>query len=167
MKQLWRVFFIFTVVIFFQTNVVLAAGKSEKDIRCAISSAVLRARAKKDSPEIAKLKKYSPLKLTGKHDGSWLEVQDYSGRVGWVRSSEVSRKLQCVVVKVDRSGLRSGPGKEFPLDSTAMRGASFLDLGGEDGWTRVQDADGHVAWINLDHLWRPTMRLRLSFEHQD
>lgn len=161
MKILLRVLF-FLIICGFHFE---AFAKVEKEIRC-VSALVtgLKTHAKKDSAEIAKLKKYTPLKLTGKKDGSWVESQDFSGRVGWVNSRDLSRKLQCVSVQVDRSGLRSGPGKEYALDSTVSRGTSFLDLGGEDGWTRVQDADGHIAWINLDHLWRPTLRLRMSFE---
>ncbi len=161
MKLLWRVHFFLTICFL---NV-QAFAKAEKEIRCVATLVTsFKSHAKKDSAEISKLKKYTPLKLTGRKDGAWVESQDFSGRVGWVQSRDLSHKYQCVSVQVDRSSLRSGPGKEYGLDSTVTRGASFLNLGGEDGWTRVQDAEGHVAWVNLDHLWRPTLRLRMSFE---
>lgn len=164
MKILWRVLFLLTLCVL---NIE-AFAKVEKEIRCVATQVTsFKSHTKKNSPEIAKLKKYTPLKLTGKKEGSWVESQDFAGRVGWVQSRDLSRKYQCVSVQVEHSSLRSGPGKEFALESRVTRGTSFLNLGGEDGWTRVQDAEGHIAWINLDHLWRPTLRLRMSFEQSE
>lgn len=75
-------------------------------------------------------------------------------------------KPQCVLVRAQRSRLRRGPGKNFPKTSiTAEQGQVFKDIGGEDGWTRVVDPKGNVSWVNLDHVWRPSARLRMSFEY--
>lgn len=56
-----------------------------------------------------------------------------------------------------------GPGPKFEKADLAEQGMVFMDMGGEDGWTQVQNAEGKRAWINLDHTWKPAARVRMSF----
>jgi SH3-like domain-containing protein len=126
--------------------------------------ALLRKEPKLDSKTIAELGKYTPVKPTGKKEGRFIEVVTQSGRKGWVRLGEVSKDYQCVSVAVNKSRLRKGPGDDFPKDVVAQRGDGFLDLGGEDGWTKVERADGSSAWIRLEHTWKPRSKLRMSFD---
>lgn len=108
---------------------------------------------------------YTPVRLTGKSQGQRLEVQNMKGATAFVARRELSFGMRCVTVKVERSRLRKGPGKDFKPAQLSERGESFIDLGGEDGWTQVQNQKGEKAWINLDHTWTPTSRkMRLSFD---
>jgi hypothetical protein len=118
---------------------------------------------KKDPP--IRISKYTPLNWTGKREGRWIEIQTMLGQTYWVRRKDVSTSLRCLTVKVEQSRLHKGPGPTFEKGEVALRGDVFLDMGGEDGWTRIQDAYGMKAWINLDHVWKPESLIRMSFTH--
>lgn len=110
--------------------------------------------------------KYMPLLGTGKRQGSFWEVKDVDSQVHWVAAHDVSTKISCLVVRVKSSRLRMGPGKSFqasPL-GIADRYMAFSDLGGEEGWTQVQDEDGEKAWLSIDHTWKANKKSRVSFE---
>jgi hypothetical protein len=126
--------------------------------------APLRKDPKMDAKTIVEYSKYTPLKLTGKKDGRFVQVTDQRGRTGWLRMGEVSSDYSCLSVKVDKSRMRKGPGSDFPRADVAQRGDGFLDLGGEDGWTKVESADGTSSWIRLEHTWKPRSKVRMSFD---
>jgi SH3-like domain-containing protein len=115
-----------------------------------------------------KAPKFMPLQATGKKQGMWIEVVDLDGQQHWAHKNDLSKKLNCIVVKVASTKLRAGPGKKYELVHLGVvdKYASFLDLGGEDGWTQVQDESGEKAWLDLDHTWKPAKKLRMSFESQ-
>ncbi len=114
--------------------------------------------------ESFKLSRYTPVTWTGKKESGWMEVKDMTGRTYWVRRHDLSFKLKCLSVQVKKSRLRTGPGTNYEQAPVAQQGDSFLDLGGEDGWTRVENSKGEQAWINLDHTWHPASRKRMVFE---
>lgn len=116
------------------------------------------------SKEILVFEKWTPVQGLGKSQKGFKQVKTSRGAIGWVRSTHLSTSKSCISVRVDRSRLRSGPGPDYEAKDLAKRGDAFLDLGGEDGWTKVQDNDGNEAWINLDHVWRPHSKMRMSFE---
>jgi hypothetical protein len=111
-----------------------------------------------------KLSKYTPLFWTGEKQGNWIEVKDVSGRSHWVRRKDVSLKLKCVTVRVAKSKLRTGPGSDYPTSEVISKGEGFLDLGSEDGWIKVKSKEGQEAWMNLDHIWRPSNKFQMKFE---
>jgi len=116
---------------------------------------------KKESP--LKISKYTPLTWTGKKEGRWLEVQNMFGQTYWVRGKDLSTSMHCLTVRVDQTRLYKGPGNEFEKADLALKGEAFLDMGGEDGWTQVQNSEGKRAWINLDHIWKPQSTIRMTF----
>ncbi len=117
------------------------------------------------SQVVAKAPRYTPLKWTGNKKLGFFEVYSRDRKKSWIRLSQISPKLICLQVKVKRSQLFDGPGKNFAkAEINAVLGDSFRDLGGEDGWTLVEDREGHRAWINLDHTWKPAQLMRMSFE---
>jgi len=116
------------------------------------------------SKEIYSVGKYFPFLPTGKKEKGYSQVQDMDGKIGWVRSRDLNWHWNCLAVKVQKSKLRSGPGTQFSSAETAEKGESFLDIGGEDGWIQVQNADGEKQWVNLDHIWKPREAMRMSFE---
>ncbi len=114
-----------------------------------------------------KVPKYMPFMATGKRQGSgWLEVKDVDGQSHWVEGRLMTNSWNCVVVRTKSTRLRMGPGKQFqpsPL-GLADRYTAFLDLGGEDGWTQIENDDGEKGWVNMDHLWKPSRRMKMSFD---
>lgn len=119
------------------------------------------------APVTWRVPKYMPLMATGKRQaGAWLEVRDLDGQTHWVPRNRVTSNLSCIVVKAKATRLRMGPGKQFqpsPI-GLAEKYAAFLDLGGEDGWTQIENDDGEKGWVNMDHIWRPLMRTRMTFD---
>jgi SH3-like domain-containing protein len=128
------------------------------------SKSILYESASSRSKELLQLEKWTPLQGIGKSQKGFKHVRTSSGVSGWIRSAHVSEGKSCVSVRVERSRLRSGPGLDYEAKELAKRGDVFLDLGGEDGWTKVRDNNGNEAWINLDHVWRPQSKMRMSFE---
>jgi hypothetical protein len=110
--------------------------------------------------------RFTPLLGSGKMRGAFLEVTNVDGTTFWIHKSDVTSRYSCLVVKVKRTTLRKGPGNNFGSAKTAFaeKHEAFRDLGGEDGWTLVQDEMGEVSWISLDQTWKPKSKIRLSFE---
>lgn len=131
-----------------------------------VKIASLKSSPETDAKEIRKLPQYTPLETTGKTKRNWIQVKEYSGNIAWIHRREISYVQKCILVKVSKSKLLKGPGDNFETVVTAKKGQGYLDLGdGEDGWLHVEDAEGKQAWVQLDHIWRPTVhRLRMSFE---
>lgn len=108
--------------------------------------------------------KYTPLMGTGEKKSGFVEVKDLNGKTLWVRSKFVTTEYSCLIVKVTKSRLRTGPGTDFDASDMSEKGQPFLDHGGEDGWTQVENTDGGKAWLNLDHAWKPRSKFRMSFD---
>lgn len=117
--------------------------------------------SKRESP--LKIKKYTPLNWTGKREGRWLQVRNMSGQTYWMRGRDLSSSIKCLAVRVEQSRMYKGPGSSFDKAEVAKKGEVFMDMGGEDGYTQVEDANGKRAWINLDHTWKPLSRIRMTF----
>lgn len=106
---------------------------------------------------------YSPLKWTGKRERGWYEVQTLNNSTYWVRRRDLSDRISCLMVAVNKSVLRDGPGSKYKKLFIAEKGMVFQDLGGEDGWTQVRNREGQTGWINLDHTWKPVGFVRMKF----
>ena len=131
-----------------------------------VKEASVRAVPEKETKNPRKLKQYTPLETTGKTQRNWIQVKEFSGKTSWIHRRDISYNLKCVLIRVDKSKTFEGPGRDFPAVVTANKGEGLLDLGeGEDGWLRVETAQGEKYWVDLDHIWRPTANhLRMSFE---
>lgn len=112
--------------------------------------------------------RFTPLMGTGKKVGPFIEVTNIENTKFWVQKKDVTDKMSCIVVSAKRAILRNGPGEKFALakNKVAERHEAFRDLGGEDGWTLVQDEIGEIAWLELDKAWKPKSKIRLSFESE-
>jgi SH3-like domain-containing protein len=108
-----------------------------------------------------------PLQGTGKVKGGFVEVVDLDGEEHWAQFADLSQRTRCLVIRVREVRVRQGPGTDFPqaLVASSDKYSPFRDLGGQDGWTRVQDDTGAKGWVNLDHVWKPLgHRLRVTFD---
>lgn len=109
--------------------------------------------------------RYMPL-LELDRKGSWYKVRDQDGDVHWVSVGEVTGRERCVVVKVRRAELRSGPGVRQPLADlqTVDRYTAFKRVEAEpDEWYRIEDETGQRYWIAASQVWRPTSVSRIGF----
>lgn len=108
--------------------------------------------------------KYMPLlKLAQK--GAWFKVQDLEGEVHWVSASNVSRKINCAVVKTKIAKLRRGPGREFPLAELSVvdRYTPFRKVERDGEWIHVRDDYDETYWVHETNVWMPVVRAKLSF----
>ena len=128
--------------------------------------AVLRSAPQGSAPPSWKVPKFMPLLGTGEKKGSWYEVTDIDGQKHWANVHDVSTQMACVVVKVKKARIRTGPGNNFETSSNGVadRYSAFIDQGGEDGWTQVEDEMGQKGWVNLDQVWKPHRKMRMSFD---
>ncbi|MGE0634610.1 MAG: SH3 domain-containing protein [Pseudobdellovibrionaceae bacterium] len=109
--------------------------------------------------------KFMPFQVVGR-SGPWLQVTDLQNQRHWVATSDVSSRTRCLVVANSTTALRKGPDRSHASAepfAIADRYTPFKDLGGEDGWIKVQDSMGLQSWISLDAVWKPTMRTRVDF----
>jgi hypothetical protein len=109
---------------------------------------------------------HTPLMGTGNKSNLMVEVTDMSYKKYWINKKNLSGRISCLVVRVKKTNLRTGPGLSYPASKIkyAEKYEAFVDLGGEDGWTQIKDDEGNRAWVNLDQVWKPKNRMRISFE---
>lgn len=164
-----RWFFYFCLMLFIGSVVAPARAMAAAYSPCVkVKEASLRSSPETKSKELRKAVKYTPLETTGKTKRNWIQVKDFSGQVSWIHRKDISYSKTCVAIKVSKSKMYEGPGKEFASTVVAQKGEGFLDLGdGEDGWLHVENTEGQKFWVDLDHIWRPTSsRLRMSFDKE-
>ncbi len=145
----------------------LVAGIAKSDSYCVKKpGARLYSVANENSKVVWRAPKYTPLLGTGNRKDKMIEVTDVDSQKFWIARKLVSSKLSCLVVRVTRSKLRSGPGPDYAVAKMkyADKYEAFVDLGGEDGWTQVRDETGSKAWIDLDNVWKPMSKMRISFD---
>jgi SH3-like domain-containing protein len=130
------------------------------------SGASLRRTPSTSGPLAWKAPKYMPLQGTGKSQSGWVEVKDVDGDVSWISGNDVSSKVMCLVVQARMTRARTGPGRQFQSSTIGLveKYAAFKELGGEEGWTEVESDEGEKGWVNIDHMWKPTRKMRMSFE---
>ena len=98
-----------------------------------------------------------PLQVT-KKSGTWLQVRDFEGSVGWVHQDVTTKEAHAVVQANKGSNkninIRSAPStKTGSIVATATYGVVFKVLGKKNGWVQVEHANGVKGWIREDLLW--------------
>jgi uncharacterized protein YgiM (DUF1202 family) len=153
-------------LIFFLVSIASAGFAADSTFCVNKSGAILRSAPDSSAPQSWKVPKFMPLQGTGARKGAWVEVVDVDGQKHWANTKDLSPKITCLVVKARKVQLRTGPGAEYDPSpaGVADRYTTFLDLGGEDGWTQVEDEMGQRGWINLDQIWKPRKKMRMSFD---
>lgn len=155
---------LFHFVLVFVTSIIMI---SQVGAVCVTKDgALLKSSPSSNAPTSWQVPKYMPLKATGKESGGFIEVADFEGERHWLRRSESSARINCLVVKAPITTLRTGPGDHYARAPAgyADKYSAFLDHGGEDGWTMIQNDDVNKAWINLDTTWKPSRTLRMRFD---
>jgi SH3-like domain-containing protein len=149
---------------FFLLSIFFIVTSAAEGLCISAQKANLRSGPSSKEPVSWVVGKYTPL-LKTKSKGAWIQVEDVDGQTHWVHRRLVSYSMSCLTVKVQRSLLRTGPGKSFPLAKYRMasRYESFLKLDREVHWYKVKDAEGELAWIYDDHIWRPLKSVDITF----
>ncbi len=92
-----------------------------------------------------------PLKVL-KHQGKWMQVQDFEGDNGWIFATLLT-KQKSVIVKVKSANLRIGPGKNYESVASVKYGVVFKPLKKEGDWVKVKHEDGTTGWVFKTLIW--------------
>ncbi len=99
--------------------------------------------------------RYMPLRKL-KSKGSWIKVRDFESDDHWVYKKLVTSKYKCVVVKVKKANLRTGPGAKHkkPDDLPSVDKYTVFKLVKIKGkWAKVKDSFGDSYWIFRKLVW--------------
>ena len=108
--------------------------------------------------------KYMPLMMV-KQKGPWYQVKDFEGKKMWIFGKLVSTRIDCSVVRVDKTILREGPGTQFgktPL-GTAHKYMPFKKLDRDGAWLKLQDDFGYRHWVYEKNLWEPLAYSQITY----
>ncbi len=105
-----------------------------------------------------------PLLQTGSK-GGWVKVQDMDGETHWILGSNVSGRIQCVVVKSKFANLRTKPSTSAPLADLTLvdRYTPFKKLQREEAWLQVEDEMKEKYWLSDAYVWWAVKRSSVKF----
>ena len=98
-----------------------------------------------------KVEKYYPIIILKKKK-NWYNFKDFESDKGWIHKSLLS-KISSVITIKNKSNVRSGPGKEYPVVFTVENGVPFKKFAQKDNWIKVQHVDGDIGWIYEPLIW--------------
>lgn len=145
--------------IFFLTSNALALGLCVK-----ASKANLRSGPGSTFKPTWVASRYMPLaRIDSKR--SWSRVQDVDGEVHWIYTSMLTQKVKCLVIKVPKANLRTGPGSKFPLAEyrAADKYESFKRIKKQGAWYYVENDIGERAWVHETNVWMARTTTKLKF----
>jgi len=161
----------FCLWLLIQSALILSALDAGAQAYCVKKNKTeLKSSPQKQAAVLATVDRFTPLQGTGKKEPGWIEVVDFENEKYWVPRKSVTTAFKCLVIKKKSAKIRTGPGKDFPLaePGTAEKSEAFKDLSGEDGWNKVESAEGKSGWVDLNNVWQPiNHRFRMSFENDD
>lgn len=131
---------------------------------CARGYITLRKGPGLQHPVSWRVARYMPF-LRVERKGVWVKVQDLEGEVHWARSSDLTTKDRCIVVKTNLAALRQKPNTTAPLAEfkNVDRYTPFKRLESSADWLRVEDEAGRQAWVHESNVWKPVTINAFSF----
>lgn len=144
--------------------IVFAIPSYSKALCVKVDQANLRSKPSAKAKLTWTVGKYMPL-LAVKRKGSWYQVKDFEGKKMWIFSKLVSSRIDCAVIKVNKSILREGPGRKFaktPLGS-AHKYMPFKKLDRDGAWLKLQDDFGYRHWVYEKNLWEPLAYSNITY----
>ena len=143
------------ILILLLTFSVTARAQTAEPV-CAAAKATLRKGPSASNPVSWKVSRYMPFMKVDRK-GQWSKVKDIEGEEHWVKTSELTNKFRCVVVKTNVATLRKEPSTTAQtMDlKTVDRYTPFKRLANDREWVQVEDETGRQAWIHESQVWKP------------
>ena len=129
----------------------LAGPASAKRLSVGVDKGNVRSGPGTDHEILWSVGKYYPVDVI-KQAGSWCQVSDFEGDVGWMHKS-LLKEIPSVIVKATLVNIRKGPGTKFKVLFQAEKGVSLKRVSRKGSWLEVQHADGDVGWIHESLVW--------------
>ena len=95
----------------------------------------------------------------------WSQVKDVDGETHWIFTSLLTQKIRCLVIKVSKANLRTGPGVNFPRANyrTAGRYESFRRLEKKGNWHHIESDFGERAWVHEQSVWTAKRVIKFTY----
>lgn len=131
---------------------------------CTASKSTLRKGPAANTAVSWKVSRYMPFMKVDRK-GQFSKVKDLEGEEHWVKTSELTNKFRCVVVKTNVATLRKEPSTNAqPMDiKTVDRYTPFKRLANDREWVQVEDETGRQSWIHESQVWKPVNIQSISF----
>ena len=72
-----------------------------------------------------------------KTKGSWVQIKDWDGQIGWVYRPLINKKVQTAMVLPDKVNIRKGPGLRYRVVSRAEGGEIYKVFAEKGSWVRI------------------------------
>lgn len=132
---------------------------------CVIAQkANLRAEPSSNGKKLWTVGKYMPF-IEVDERGGWYLVKDLEGKKMWIAKGLVTDEIDCAVIRVKKSVLRKGPGKEFGKTPLTYAGKymPFKKLQRDEAWLYLEDDFGFKHWVYERNVWEPLAYTRLNY----
>ena len=92
--------------------------------------------------------------LVKKRKKTWLYVEDWHGKKGWVHARLVS-SIPTTVVQVDTANIRKGPSHKDASIAKATQGEIYKVLASRNHWVKIgyYFENEPAGWIHEDLVW--------------
>ena len=94
---------------------------------------------------------YAPFQIL-EQKGRWYHIMDFDGYEGYLHSSVLSDDPG-VIVDVEETLVRTGPGDDYKAKWILEHGYPLLVLERKETWLKVTDAEEVTGWIDKDNVW--------------
>ena len=90
-----------------------------------------------------------------KTKGSWVQIKDWDGQIGWVYRPLINKKVQTAMVLPDKVNIRKGPGLRYRVVSRAEGGEIYKVFAEKGSWVRIGYylENQPVGWVRNDLIW--------------
>ena len=90
-----------------------------------------------------------------KTKGSWVQIKDWDGQIGWVYRPLINKKVQTAMVLPDKVNIRKGPGLRYRVVSRAEGGEIYKVFAEKGSWVRIGYylENQPVGWVRNDLVW--------------
>ena len=83
----------------------------------------------------------------------WYKVADVDGDIHWVHTGAVIEGYFCLIVKVKKTVLRTGPGERYEKITDSQKYQVFRFVQKQGKWAQVANEEGEGFWLLTASTW--------------
>lgn len=143
---------------------VLLAGASLCEAQPVCAKGYISLRKKPGGPISWKVATHMPFVRLENKNG-WSRVKDLDGEEHWAQTKDLTKDINCVVVKAQVATLRESPSGNAPPAElkTVDRFTPLKKIEASGEWLHVEDENGRQSWIHEANVWKPAVIQTMSF----
>lgn len=142
----------------------ISFGARASEPVCAKDNATLRKGPGTNHPVSWKVARYMPFLKTDRK-GQWSKVEDLEDEEHWIKTSDLTNKFRCIVVKTNIATLRKEPSSTAQaVDLKSVdKYTPFKRLASDRDWVQIEDETGRQAWVHESQIWKPVTVQAITF----